>query len=42
MRNLLFQAAHMLAENELLARAYLIDNGHDFGPNLRELSLKIE
>ena len=32
----------MLAQDELLAGAHLLDDRHDFGANLRELRLKIE
>jgi hypothetical protein len=32
----------MLAEDELLAGADLLDNRHDFGTNLRKLRLKIQ
>jgi hypothetical protein len=32
----------MVAQNEVLARAYLVDSRHHFGANLGKLGLKIE
>jgi hypothetical protein len=32
----------VLAQDEVLAGTHLVDDRHDFGPNLRKLRLKIE
>ncbi len=41
-RDLLLESVHVRAQNKMLAGAHLVDGGHDFGPNLGKLSLKIE
>ncbi len=40
--NFLLQGAHVLAENEVLAGAHLLDDRHHFGANLSKLRLQIE
>ncbi len=40
--NFLLQIAHVLAENEMLTGADLVDDGHDLGADLSELGLQIE
>ena len=41
-RDLALERAHVLAEDELLARANLFDRRHDLGANLGKLRLQIE
>ncbi len=41
-RDFRLQSEHVVAQNEALTGAHLLDDGHDFGANLGVLRLKIE